>query len=473
MNLANDNIKASPAATITLVAGLIVTSIFADGETPSALAHSYAIGVAICLALSLLIDYRREFRNLIRADLMALASLYFLTLFEFLVPQLDFDNLVTLDQVRPALQACLTGFAGLAIGRHLAPPATTSFRRLLRRDVAPQLLISIFTVGVVGGYFYMLLAVDFDFLAMLDHFMGPRFSQPWARGKFGDWKALLGELGMVVFLIPPIAGIVLANRHRYTLGQRTYVAAGCLFTLFYGFTSGTRNIFATHLATFLVAYAFSVDTKRKKEVVAVTAITAALMLAATVIMLEFRNIGFNNYLLGYKEIREAKKEASFFVDYNLYVIAKLVDIFPRQYDYLGFEIPYLAAIRPIPRAIWSGKPEGMSVSIEDAVGVEGLTLASSFVGEAYMSGGMMGVFLTGLAFGGIAGWWNRLGQNGNSPFGHLVFASGFFAAVISMRSMFVFTTAILPTIGALVVGNWLLSRYPIRRGTAPPASDDT
>jgi hypothetical protein len=79
------------------------------------------------------------------------------------------------------------------------------------------------------------------------------------------------------------------------------------------------------------------------------------------------------------------------------------------------------------------------------------------------------VFLTGSVFGAVAGWWNRLGRGDNSPFGHLVFASGFFAAVISMRSMFVFTTAILPTIAALLLGNWVVSKRPLRRSHVEPA----
>jgi hypothetical protein len=36
--------------------------------------------------------------------------------------------------------------------------------------------------------------------------------------------------------------------------------------------------------------------------------------------------------------------------------------------------------------------------------------------------------------------------------GILIYASGFFAAVISMRSMLVFTTALLPTIAAILLG---------------------
>ena len=41
----------------------------------------------------------------------------------------------------------------------------------------------------------------------------------------------------------------------------------------------------------------------------------------------------------------------------------------------------------------------------------------------------------------------------NSELGILIYASGFFAAVISMRSLFVFSTALLPTVAAVVVGS--------------------
>jgi oligosaccharide repeat unit polymerase len=460
-------------ATALMVAGLITTPIAAIGAEPSALAHSYAVWVALSILGGIAVDFRRNLRNLVRADLMAIGAFYFLTLFEFLFPQPGFNAMVTLEETRVALLACVAGFAGLAVGRHLPPPAPRSLQHLLSAEFAPRTLITIYSLCLFGAYFYMLLSVDFDFFEMVRQIMGPRFTQSWSRERLGDWRALMGEFGMVVYLIPPIAGVVLARKHQFTRNQKLYVAAGFLFTVFAGFVSGTRNVFATYLATFLVAFAFANDPRRKRELVTVGGAVAAVMLLATVVMLQFRNIGFSNYLAGLREGEHKNDQTQFFVDYNLYVIAKLADVFPAQHDYLGFEIPYLSIIRPIPRAIWSGKPEGLSISIEDAVGVEGLTLASSFAGEAYMSGGLIGVFATGLAFGAITAWWNRFGRADNSTYGHLIFASGFFAAVISMRSMFVFTTAILPTIAGLVAGQWLLDSYRVRRRAVraadPPA----
>ncbi|MEY4940298.1 MAG: hypothetical protein RIQ93_2033 [Verrucomicrobiota bacterium] len=445
-------------ATVVLLAGLAITPLAATGTTPEELAHSYALWVAASILLSVAVDYRQNLRNLVRADLMAIGAFYFLTLFEFLLPQKEFTAMVGLPETETALLACVAGFIGLTVGRHLAPQAPRSVQQVLHAEIGPGALIKVYTVSLICAYFYMWVSTNFDLVEMVHYFMAPRFSQPWGRGKFGDWRALLGELGLVIYLIPPIAGVVFARRSQFTNLQKYYVAIGFLLTLFYGFSSGTRNIFFTFLATFLVALAFAIDPKKKRELIAVGSLVGAVILAATVVMVEFRNIGLNNYIKGYAETKADKNETKFFVDYNLYVIAKLTTVFPTLYPHLGLEIPYLSLVRPIPRAVWSGKPEGLSISIEDAVGVEGLTLASSFAGEAYMSGGILGVILTGLAFGMINGWWNRFAFTHNSSLGHLIFASGFFAAVISMRSMFVFTTAILPTIAALVLANWLIGK---------------
>ena len=315
----------------------------------------------------------------------------------------------------------------------------------------------IFWACVSVGYLHMVIAVNFDIPLMIEYFMEPRFSQPWQRGKLGDWKALLVELGLFIYLIPPLAGIILGRRQRHARTQLALVIAALLFTFFYGFSSGTRNIFASYLVTFLIGYAFALPGGRRKELIVLSAACAALMLVATVLMLNFRSVGFRNYFSGNFEQVETREE-TLFVDYNLYAIARLMEVFPKHNHYLGMEVPYLALVRPIPRALWPGKPEGLSKSIEDALGVEGLTIATSFVGEAYMAGGWAAVFVVGIFFGGLTGWWSHLASPRNSELGILIYASGFFAAVISMRSVFVFTTALLPTTAALIIGYFLVGK---------------
>lgn len=450
-------------ATLSLLTGLVISFFFVAGDTPSTLARSAAIGIGISLLVSSLFDLRRNIRNLVRTDFMALAALYFLTLFEFLLPQPGYDLTTSNEETAAALPLCFLAFAGIAVGRHLAPQPPRRLLGTLRQEFPPRLLMLLFWLSLIGGYAYQFVAVNFDIGLWFDYAMAPRFSQPWGRGRLGDWRALLIELGMIVNLAPPIAGIILARRADFGRGTAIWVAAGLLLTLFTAFVGGTRNVLATYLATFTVAYAFSLPHDRRRELLMVVIGAAVALLVSTVVMLEFRNIGFKNYLDGYRSGEIEPDRTTIFVDYNLYVIAKLTTVFPEHHPYLGLEIPYLSVIRPIPRAVWPGKPEGMSMGIEEALDAEGLTLASSFIGEAYISGGQFGVILSAMVFGIIFGWWNRFNSPDNSPFGHLVFASGFFAAVISMRSMLVFTTAILPTIAAIVLGAWLLRREPVRR----------
>lgn len=461
--------RADPNGSLLALVGLALTSLCLTGNSPSAVASSGAIGVGLSVAATVIADARQGLRNLIRADVMALLALYFLTLFEFLFSQPAFDTLTNVIGAHRGVTACLWGFAGLIAGRHLVRVRKHPWRELFTREVSGSWMLVLFATALLLGFLHMLIAVKFDVFEMVDYFMAPRFWQPWSRSKLGDWRALIFELGMLLYLVPPIAGIILARRKQYGTLALLSVSAGFLFLLFYGFSTGTRNLFASYLITFLIAYAFAAGLERKRELIAIGIACALLMMVATVVMLQFRTVGLSNYVAGTYEhvIVDESSRKALFVDYNLYAICNLAALFPKRYPYLGFEVPYQALIRPIPRAIWPGKPEGLSVTIEDALGVEGITIASSFVGEAYMSGGWFAVLLAGLFFGVVTGWWSQLPTARISQLGILIYASGFFAAVISMRSLFVFSTALLPTIAAITVGSWIVGR---NRSEARPRS---
>lgn len=90
--------------------------------------------------------------------------------------------------------------------------------------------------------------------------------------------------------------------------------------------------------------------------------------------------------------------------------------------------------------------------------MEGLTIAVTFTGEAFMAGGTLGVLAAGLFFGVLCGLWNSAFRGRWSAFSQLVYAAGFFPAAISMRSLMAFTTAVLPVFGLLALA-WLLRTY--------------
>lgn len=458
---------AQGVGTALMLVGLLLTGVTLRGETPSQVAHYAAVGSGISIAISAIFDVRASgWRGLIRADLLALLALYFLTLFEFHFPQVNFDDLTTLALARQAVIACLLGFGGLAIGRHLPNLREHPLRELFAHPVPRSWLLLLFFGCFSIGFSHMLVSVDFNVIEMVEYFMMPRFTQPWTRGRLGDWKALLHELEMLLYLIPPLAGIILARRQNFSFIQLLLVLLGFAFVLFFGFASGTRNIFATYMVTALIGYSFARQKPRRHEILTLTVVIGLILVAATVFMLQFRQAGLKNYVQG-RYIVTGPREESLFIDYNLFSICQLINVFPKKQEYLGLEVPYLALIRPIPRALWKGKPEGMSVTIEDAVGAEGITVAASMIGEAYMSGGLFAVFITSLFFGFATGWWSHLASTRNSELGILIYASGFFAAVISMRSLFAFTTALLPTAAAVIASYYLIKHLRNRLSARP------
>jgi hypothetical protein len=179
-------------------------------------------------------------------------------------------------------------------------------------------------------------------------------------------------------------------------------------------------------------------------------------------MLQFRGVGLKEYIASGRE--PGFRKETLFIDYNLPVLSRLTAIFPDKISFLGPEFASYAILRPVPRALWPGKPERLSVETADALGLKGLSVTSTFVGEAYMMGGYLAVAAVGLLFGWLAGWWNRFGSYLGSNIGLVLYASGFFAATLSMRSLVGTTTAILPTFAI-----WLYakSRKPQPRRLPP------
>ncbi|MGA3172461.1 MAG: oligosaccharide repeat unit polymerase [Chthoniobacteraceae bacterium] len=382
-------------------------------------------------------------------------------------------------ETRAAVIACIWAYAGMAVGRHLIPVKWKNpFQKVFQEPVPSSVLFSIFWACVIIGYLNMLIAVKFNIVELVEWFMQPRFTQPWQRGRLGDWKAMLYELSMLLYLVPPLGGILVARRARFSKFQVSLVLFAVLFTLFYGFSSGTRNIFASYLVTFLIGYCFAANRQQSKEIAAITIICAVAMVASTKIMLDFRDVGFEDYIMQgyYKQASHTAEGQSLAVDNNLYAISRMTEYFPQHHAYTGFEIPYLALIHPIPRVLWPGKPDGMSITVEDIFSADGYTIATSVVGEEYMMHGDLAVFLMSAFFGACCAWWNLLASPKNTEFGILIYASGFFSVVITMRSMNWFSTALLPTLAGLVLGYIFLwshnrrqrARPPVRQHIAPP-----
>ncbi|RYD85908.1 MAG: oligosaccharide repeat unit polymerase [Verrucomicrobiaceae bacterium] len=445
------SLGADPTGSFILATTCALAMVVSGGNAPSEVARGYALWIGGGLLASCLLDFTCGVRNLIRTDLLCLLALYFLTLTEFLFPQPEFDIIQNVASVKRGSDLVAITFLVMAAARHLVPRGAIKDARFRFDDISPSLLVGVLAVCAALAYFHMLLAVSFNPVALLEGMSGPRFGVPWARGRFGGWKELLNEFGLLLNVIPPLTATLWHKRKFLSIGEKLLVVGIFSLTMFQGFSSGTRNVFAGYIAAFLGGYMLTHPRLTWWRAVKVGVPAAALFFVGSYHMLEFRNMGLSSYLEG-KTYASGETRETLFVDYNLHAISALTDVFPKQFRYLGAELPIWSLIKPIPRAIWPGKPEGLSVSIEDALGADGWTVATTFIGEAYMSFGVLGVIAFAAVISMGATWWNRLGCNVSSTYAILVYASGLAAFALTTRSMLWFTTAMLPSI-ALVVAH--------------------
>lgn len=462
--------------TVALLAG-VAMSFFVMGEgEPAEMASRVSRVMLLAIGLSVLSDLQVSLRNLVRVDLFAIVAFYFLALFEFLFEQPDFNRMAYTDPTRTALTVVLLAFAGLALGRHLMRPEKAAMVFLRDIEVPPSVYVLVYFGSFSASVLYMLMAVDFNVFAWFDHMVGPRFTQPWQRAQLGGWKTLINELSLLGLVVPPLAGIIFSRRRDYSGIVLLLVAVVLALQFFLSIAPGTRNALAINLAGFMGGFFLNRERLRLVPVVAWSLVILVFFVVVSDHMLRFREMGLRNYVEhGHYKQDPAEVESfmiesggfmggkGYFVDYNLLTIHDLAQVFPDQFGYLGFNVYWVALTKPIPRAIWSGKPQGLAVGIEESLGVEGLTLSCTFAGEAMMAAGLPGVFFTALGLGVLLAYWNRLGCASNSLFALLVYAAGFFAALITMRSLMFATTMILPAIGLIVFAKIFLSDESQRR----------
>jgi hypothetical protein len=437
-----------------MIIGLALTYLLLPDGGSVAIYRTAAIGAALAIGLGIFLEAQRV-RSLVRTDLVMIVALFGLTLVEFFFPQEAVEEMVSAQSATRGVEALFLGFCGLIIGRHFASRPRPVVASAMSVQWSTATLFRVYVLLLFVGYLNMLWAVGFDPVELVHQMLRPRFSQPWSRGRLGGLFELLGEFsGLLLYLVPAVAGSALAKPSRFTHLQKAVIVLGLLFTLFYAFASGTRNVFCIHLGIFSATYVLLTPNISWKRVIVLACVAAGLLYFATYHMLQFRKVGLEGYIeRGTSGVQGFRKE-TLFIDNNLPVISRLTDVFPHHVNYLGWEFASFAILRPVPRALWPSKPEKLSVTAEDALGVRGLTLSSTFVGEAYMMGGFFGIVLAGLLLGWLAGWWNRFGLDLRSNASVVLYASGFFAALISMRSMIFITTAMLPTIAI-----WLYAKH--------------
>ena len=94
-----------------------------------------------------------------------------------------------------------------------------------------------------------------------------------------------------------------------------------------------------------------------------------------------------------------------------------------------------AAVRPIPRVFWPDKPIDPGFDLSRAVGMKGVSLSMSIIGEWYLGWGWPAIFIGGWIHGRLAKAANTLRDQGKASSNPIVYGLAVMVLVAGMRSM--------------------------------------
>ncbi len=345
-------------------------------------------------------------KALLRGEcLLALAPIYWLLL-----------DLLQGVYAMPDINADHARVAFFAIGLFVVMVWLGALRRSWR---IPKVLISSVSQEFsINTYFW--LAVASFFIGMLNfaipcnfnvfemvHYLGQeRWAAPWGRGQLGGWDAFLDHLQYFGYLLPVLTVVI--GRRLGVRNLRTVICAGMsvIVALFLA-QSGSRRVIGVVVGMALVLWVLDQERLRFKHLLT-TVFAIVAVLFTLQVMLEYRNVGLGALVGSGESVsvrfekRQLLEEQHLRVDDNFYRLSQIVQLIPDSYPFVYHKYLLYVMVRPVPRVLWPDKPIDPGFDLPAAIGVQGLSLSYSVIGELYMSFGLIGVALGGWFYGRVS-----------------------------------------------------------------------
>jgi oligosaccharide repeat unit polymerase len=277
------------------------------------------------------------------------------------------------------------------------------------------------------GMFNFAYATNFDLPLMFSYLGQQRWSAPWGRGQLGGWDAFLDQLQYFGYVLPSLTALVIARRGFILQAWMSIVASGIMLA-FLSQGGGRRLVGVTVGAAILVwVQAQETLTVRKLTVAAIAVVG---LLATMQFMLNIRNLGYQEF-----SFRGESEYDYLHVDDNFLRLAQVIELVPAEYPYLQFRQVWFTLIRPVPRVLWPGKPIDPGFDLPTALGLKGVSLSTSIIGEWYLSLGWIAVIVGGWLHGRLARSINALRDVEDFRTNPIVYGLAVMVLVAGMRSM--------------------------------------
>ena len=274
------------------------------------------------------------------------------------------------------------------------------WRQSLSYEPNARILFSIAIAAFALGMLKFAIPCGFNIPQMITYLGAMRWAAPWGRGALGGWDAFLDHFAYFGYLLPTLA-VLLARKTGWMSTRTLLVLVLSLVMLLFLMQGGGRRIIGVTVGAALVTYVLG-SRRLTLRVVFVSLGVVLALVWITVKMIENRNVGMASIFETPKSSGSASASPwreAYHVDNNLRSFAELAFFVPAKHPYVYQDYFIWVMIRPIPRVLWPGKPEGPGFDLPKSMGQQGVSLSVTLIGELYMAGGLLCVLLGGCLYG--------------------------------------------------------------------------
>ncbi|HEX8031736.1 MAG TPA: O-antigen polymerase [Vicinamibacterales bacterium] len=322
--------------------------------------------------------------------------------------------------------------------------------RPLDQDTVRRLIPVCFFLGMLN-YLY---AVGFNISEMFSYLGENRWAAPWGRGQLGGWGSFIDQMPYFGYVLPSLTALVIVKRGFFKFESLLSMGVTAIMLLFLSQGGGRRIIGVTVGAAIIVWVQAQPGMQVRKLVGSVVAVVALLW--AMQFMLNIRTQGYQSF------IEDGSEYDYLHVDDNFLRLAQTMQIIPAERSYVYSQQVVFALIRPVPRVFWPGKPIDPGFDLPSILGMKGVSLSSSIIGEWYITYGWLAMIFGGWLHGRLAVTANQLRDLGRSARNPIVFALSIMVLFSGMRSM-----QDLVIMSYAIIAWWGVNRLVARRAYGP------
>ena len=277
------------------------------------------------------------------------------------------------------------------------------------------------------GMFNYAYATGFDLPRMFSYLGESRWSAPWGRGQLGGWDAFLDQMQYFGYVLPSLTALLIARRG-FTFGAWLSILLSGVMLAFLSQGGGRRIIGVTVGAAIIVWIQSQQDLKVRRLTIAAAAVVG--LLTAMQFMLNIRSAGYEAFAF-----RGESEYDYLHVDDNYLRLAQVIQIVPAEHPYVQHQQLWFTLVRPVPRVFWPGKPVDPGFDLPSIVGMKGVSLSTSIIGEWYLTYGWIAIILGGWLHGRLARTINQLREVEEYRINPIVYGLAVMVLVSGMRSM--------------------------------------